>query len=359
MEKKKSKFIWYDNFVAHTVFTLAITLLGSMFAGIIIGIPLGIHMMANVDMQELSQTITEGGDTTQIAMDAMATLTPFWETLMMYILTIGTWIVAVLFFLPSRNRPLFKTFMPKKVKGNTIKFLLLGILIGFGLNGLCILVAALHGDISLTFTGENILAALIIFLSVFIQSSSEELICRGYLYQKLLHRYKKPVVAILGNSILFSLLHIFNDGVTALALLNILLSGIMFSLLVYYFDSLWCAFAAHTAWNYTQNILFGLPNSGIRVPFSFFNLDEAAARDSFAYNVDFGVEGTVLAVVVLALACLVIYLIGSKKNMQPTDIWAEYDEAQAAKLAAIEAGELLEEPAKKSEYTSTYNYDNN
>ena len=31
-------------------------------------------------------------------------------------------------------------------------------------------------------------------------------------------------------------------------------------------------FAVHTAWNFTQNILFGLPNSGINVPYSVFKL---------------------------------------------------------------------------------------
>ena len=57
------------------------------------------------------------------------------------------------------------------------------------------------------------------------------------------------------------------------------------SLMVYYMDSLWCAFAVHTAWNFTQNILFGLPNSGINVPYSVFKLNAATARDSFAYNI--------------------------------------------------------------------------
>ena len=93
--------------------------------------------------------------------------------------------------------------------------------------------------------------------------------------------------------------------------------------MVYYMDSLWCAFAVHTAWNFTQNILFGLPNSGINVPYSVFKLDAATARDSFAYNVGFGIEGTLLADVVLLVACVLLYLWGRKHGKKSMDVWAE------------------------------------
>ena len=96
---------------------------------------------------------------------------------------------------------------------------------------------------------------------------------------------------------------------------------VLFSLFVYYFDSLWCAYGIHTGWNFTQSILLGLPNSGLVVPYSNFELDTAAAANSFAYNVAFGIEGTILSTVVLAVACLIVYLLGEKRNQQPIDIW--------------------------------------
>ena len=135
--------------------------------------------------------------------------------------------------------------------------------------------------------------------------------------------YKNPVVAIVGNSLLFALLHLANHGVTILSVLNIFLVGILFSLMVYYMDSLWCAFAVHTAWNFTQNILFGLPNSGINVPYSVFKLNAGTARDSFAYNVGFGIEGTVFADIVLLAACVLLYLWGRKHGKKSMDVWAE------------------------------------
>ena len=120
-----------------------------------------------------------------------------------------------------------------------------------------------------------------------------------------------------------ALLHLANHGVTILSVLNIFLVGILFSLMVYYMDSLWCAFAVHTAWNFTQNILFGLPNSGINVPYSVFKLNAATARDSFAYNVGFGIEGTVFADIVLLAACVLLYLWGRKHGKKSMDVWAE------------------------------------
>ena len=79
--------------------------------------------------------------------------------------------------------------------------------------------------------------------------------------------------------------------------------------------------AAHAMWNFNQNIIFGLPNSGAVSPVSILKLDASTAVDSFAYNVGFGVEGTILACVVLILGSLLIWWIGRKKGMKPTEVF--------------------------------------
>ena len=244
-------------------------------------------------------------------------------TATLYFEFIGIWALAVLYMrFVEKNRPIIKA-IGTDASGNTWLYLLLGVGIGFGLNGLCILAAWLHGDIALYFDAFQPLHLLLIFVAVFIQSSAEELLCRGFLYQRLMRSYGKPMVAIVVNSLFFALMHLMNDGVTFLSLLNIFVVGVLFSLMVYYMDSIWCAMAVHTAWNFTQNILFGLPNSGIVVPYSVFRLEAASARDSFAYNVGFGIEGTLFADVVLILACVGLYLWGRKYGRKPLDVWAE------------------------------------
>lgn len=234
-------------------------------------------------------------------------------TALMYFSFIGIWIVTLAYMrFTKKNRPILKE-IGRSAPGNNWRNLLLGIILGFGLNGICILAAWLHGDISLYYHSFRPVYFVIIFAAVFVQSSAEELVCRGFLYQRLRRSYENPAVAIIGNSLLFALLHLFNKGVTVLSLINIFAVGILFSFMVYYMDSIWCAMAAHAAWNFTQNIVFGLPNSGIIAPYSVFMLDTSTANDSFAYNVGFGIEGTVFADVVLIAACVCIYLWGRKK----------------------------------------------
>lgn len=244
-------------------------------------------------------------------------------TALFYLTFIGIWVVVLLYLsVTKRNRPILKTLWTKP-SGNNWQLLLFGFGLGFALNAFCALIAWLNGDIKLTYDSFQPLWLLYVFAAVFVQSSAEELLCRGFLYQRLRRGYKHPAVAIVGNSVVFGFLHLMNDGVTFLSVLNIVAVGILFSFMVYYLDSIWCAMAMHTTWNFTQNIIFGLPNSGIVVPFSIFKLDAATATDSFAYNVGFGIEGTILANAVLIAACIALYFWGKKHPKEPIDIWTE------------------------------------
>ena len=242
-------------------------------------------------------------------------------TAAMYLSFIGIWTLTLLYLrFTKKNRPILQA-VGRNAAGNNWKNLLLGTALGFGLNGICILAAWINKDISLYYDSFRPVSFVIIFIAVFVQSSAEELVCRGFLYQRLRRSYQNPAVAIIGNSLLFALLHLTNEGVTILSVLNIFIVGILFSFIVCYMDSLWCAMAMHASWNFTQNILFGLPNSGIVSPYSVFRLDTAAARDSFAYNVGFGIEGTLFADMVLVLACICMYLWGRKTGRKPVSVW--------------------------------------
>lgn len=236
---------------------------------------------------------------------------------MLYFNFICIWIILILYLLLTKKNRFILQEIGTKPSGNNWKYLLAGLFIGFSMNAICILVAWLNKDIQLEFDSFHPVSFLVIAVCVFIQSSAEEVLCRGFLYQRLRKSYQHPAVAIIGNSLFFALLHFANSGVTILSLLNIFLIGVLFSLMVYYMDSLWCAMAAHAAWNFTQNIIFGLPNSGIVLPYSVFKLDASTARDSIVYNVGFGIEGTVSAVIVMCMVCAIFMMKGKKEhNMQ-------------------------------------------
>lgn len=287
------KFRWYDEIIIASIFSFLIMLAGQLVGLIVTG-----AMDRVFDPNE-----------------------PFYATFSMYFSTVGVWIFCLLLFMIIRHRrPLFKA-IGRDAKGNTFCMLLLGLLIGIGMNFGCALIAMIDKDIHLSLWHVEPLKILALLFAVFVQSSSEELIDRCYLYQVLRKGYRNKWVAILGNAIIFSAMHGMNPGVTPLALANIFFSGLMFSLFVYYFDSIWCAYGIHTGWNFTQSILLGLPNSGLVVPYSIFQLDTAAASNSFAYHVEFGIESTILSTIVLAIGCLIVYLIGRKRHQKPVDIW--------------------------------------
>jgi membrane protease YdiL (CAAX protease family) len=120
-------------------------------------------------------------------------------------------------------------------------------------------------------------------------------------------------VAIAVNALLFGALHLTNPGITVLSFLNIVAIAVALSLVMYYFGSIWMCIAVHTAWNYTQNLLFGLPNSGKVSESSFLHLE--AAKDSLFYDVAFGIEGTLTAVIVITIFGAAVVYLGRKKGL--------------------------------------------
>ncbi len=216
-------------------------------------------------------------------------------------------------------RPYLRAFGTKP-SGNRVGMLLAGLLVGFAMNSVCVLGAVLAGNIRIEFTQFSVVGLLAFLVFVFIQSSTEELICRGFAYQRLNRTYG-TAVAVVGSAAIFSFGHALNDGVTPLALLDIFLIGVLFALMVRYFDSIWMAMGAHAAWNFTQNILFGLPNSGAVSSYSFFTLS-GAQSNGFAYDAAFGVEGALLAVVLNVVCIAALCLWGrSHGRKKAYDIW--------------------------------------
>ena len=244
-----------------------------------------------------------------------------WSTAIIYFAFFGVWVTFFLNALLKKNRPLFKAY-GTGLSGNRIPELLIGLLLGFGMNGLLILFAMMHGDVHLYFDRFEIVPFFILLLAVFIQSAAEEIMCRGFIYQRVLRTYRgKFLLAVLVNGIFFGLIHMTNDGATPIAIIDIIICGIQYSAMVYYFDSLWMAMGAHAGWNFTQSILAGLPNSGNVFPYSIFRLDAATASNSFFYDVGFGVEGTIPAVIMEIAVTVAIVLIGRKMKKEHTDIW--------------------------------------
>ena len=209
----------------------------------------------------------------------------------------------------KKNRFMLEIIKPTREKRSMSK-LGTGILLGFLMNFFCIVCALLHGDIKLYFDFSAVQIPVMIwaFIGVFFQSTSEELWCRGFVYERITVRY--PLwVAIIVNGLFFAALHLGNPGATVLPIADIAICGLAFSVAKWYTKSIWFPMGIHTAWNFTQNFLFGLPNSGLVSEASVFTLDAASAKSNLIYDAAFGVEGAIPAVAadaILGIICLAL-----------------------------------------------------
>lgn len=196
---------------------------------------------------------------------------------------------------------------------NSLGMLGKGLILGFITNFACIVVALAHGDIKLYLDSSISQIPLLLFalFCVCIQSSSEELWCRGFMYERLHERYPLWFVMLI-NGLFFGILHVWNPGATVLSIVSIVVCGVSYSLLRWYSGNIWIAMGIHTGWNFTQNYLFGLPNSGLVSEVSVFHLDAAKAASSLVYDYGFGVEGGLTAVITDALLGIICLLLARK-----------------------------------------------
>lgn len=282
--RKPRKPIW------HMIWAVVLIALALMVLGTIVG-----ELLAGVLLTALR--ITDGA-------------TVF---LFRYLSFIGIHLVLILYTWLC-EKPILRSFGhrgPNGGSGNTWKLLGLGLAAGFVMNAVCILIAWLHGDIDLSpgrFRALYLLAAL---LCVGVQSGAEELLTRGYMLGAIRDRYN-VWVAVVFNSLFFGALHLFNTGVTVLSMVNLVLYGLSMSVAMVKLESLWFCVGVHTAWNFSQSIFFGLPNSGIVSEGSFLKLE--AATDSAFYDAVFGVEGALPTTVVYLLLIAGILLWDRKRK---------------------------------------------
>ncbi|MFD0898087.1 CPBP family intramembrane glutamic endopeptidase [Loigolactobacillus binensis] len=102
---------------------------------------------------------------------------------------------------------------------------------------------------------------VILFGGYVIQGFSEEILTRGYMLGKLL-KTERVFVAVLVNSLLFAVLHLLNSSINILAFINIMAFSVLLALLRLRFNNLWVVSAFHSAWNFAEGPLFGVPVSG-------------------------------------------------------------------------------------------------
>ena len=98
----------------------------------------------------------------------------------------------------------------------------------------------------------------------FVVALAEEMLFRGYL-QTALSRLIGFWPAAIALSALFGLVHLRNSSEVLFGIAVVALGGAFFSLALWRTGSLWWGIGFHTAWDWSQSFLFGVPDSGILV----------------------------------------------------------------------------------------------
>lgn len=199
-------------------------------------------------------------------------------------------------------------------KKEFIKDNLLGLALGILMIVIIMLIMLITGNASILdrpLTPRVLQGVLIMFPAWAVQGFSEEFLVRGYMFPALSNRYGLKFGVLISASY-FALLHIGNPNVTVLGIINILLVGIIFTLMVMVHDNLWVASGFHIGWNYAQGHLVGIPVSGMGVGDS---LTSFSVKNNLYTGGDFGMEGGLICTLVLLALGFLYFLFLKQKRI--------------------------------------------
>lgn len=216
-------------------------------------------------------------------------------------------------------------------RANWLRQTLTGALLGFGLIFLAVLITAVFFNYHITkivLTPRTLVSPLLVGFMLLCGAMAEELMFRGYPFQRLVEGIGK-VGAILVLSAWFGSVHLNNPhvgdsrAVHVFAFLNTLLIGIVFALAYLRTQALWLPWGLHFSWNFTMGLIFGLPVSGIT---TFSLLVKAKAQGpAWFLGGGYGFEGGLIGTMVSLLGLL--YVVFFVRQVAAPPLSAQLDEA--------------------------------
>ena len=190
--------------------------------------------------------------------------------------------------------------------------------VGLALGALTITIVAgvllLIGSVKLVnpITSPRFTSGLIMGLFAFIAVGfGEEIFGRGYCMSVLKQTRNKWVVLIV-SSIIFSAMHLGNEGIGVLPLINLFLVGIVFGYMFMKSSNIWMPIGFHITWNYFQGYIWGFQVSG-NVVDGMYQIK--TVKDSILNGGAFGAEGGLMVTFVLLLTLGFVSIYYKEKNI--------------------------------------------
>lgn len=196
------------------------------------------------------------------------------------------------------------------MKEGSISNFLKGFLIGFLMFSTVTLMMYISGTISIEQNinkGIKFIPGILIILPGWIlQSSTEEILSRGWLMHVVGARHK-PIIGFIVSSVMFGFLHILNPGVDLISIVNIVLVGFMFGLYVINTQDTWGACGLHAAWNFSQGNIYGFSVSGLNASSNSL-LTFSSKGSTLLTGGKFGPEASIFSTIVLGIAIIILII---------------------------------------------------
>ena len=233
---------------------------------------------------------------------------PAWIWLLMLFTFAFITLIVIIFRVKIEKGTLYSLGIKKK---GAVKSYALGMLIGFAVLSLAVLLSMLTGELKFAEfcapTVSNTVYIILFLLGYFVQGMAEEVLCRGFLMTALSRRYS-VLTAVLVNSAFFMLMHALNPGINLIAFFDLFLYGVFASLVMIKTDNIWVVSAIHTMWNFTLGNIYGISVSGSAVTPSVMRCISVTS--------DFGAEGDFGTLIAMTIGIAIVALIKPKEKAE-------------------------------------------
>ncbi len=189
-------------------------------------------------------------------------------------------------------------------KKNIVKSLIIGLVVGFILQSLTILVIYLQGGYSIV--SINPISFIIPPLTMAIASSIiEEIIFRGILF-RIIEEKLGTYISLIISALIFGLIHIANPNSSLIAGLGLSIqAGLLLGVAFVLTRNLWFPIMIHFAWNFTQSAIYGASVSGGKMSKTLIT-SEIAGNELFTGG-EFGPEGSIQATIFCLIATIIMF----------------------------------------------------
>lgn len=153
--------------------------------------------------------------------------------------------------------------------------------------------------------GGVVFAGGFYFLALMVAASVEELMFRGYPFQRLVE-VAGPAIAVIAASVVFGAAHLRNPFESWISTVNTALVGVLLAAGYLRTRALWLPIGIHFAWNFVQGYVLGFPVSGMVFPRGI--LQAKVSGPPWLSGGAYGPEGSILTLGVIAAGTAYLFV---------------------------------------------------